>query len=216
MEYTCNVCQQIKDEKLFKYDHGKVQTSTCRKCLLNKFRLNLKLELFRELSSCCQCCGETNPAFLCLDHVNNDGHIEQLRIEKIVAQARKDGWDKKRYQVLCFNCNMAKSFFGGTCPHKLGIDRNYLENNQNQYITAMGRIVGNFDTSNLEAAREVLRQKRIALGHYGRDAATRSKEYRERHPEYKDRKKELRNLKDLSIIFTQEQIEQIRLLIPKN
>jgi hypothetical protein len=71
----------------------------------------------------CTCCGETNPLFLSIDHVNNDG-----------AQMRRNGehgrsgtafyqWLRKSgfpagFQVLCMNCNIGKHRNGGVCPHQ--------------------------------------------------------------------------------------------------
>lgn len=209
---VCKICESEKDLSLFKYEHGKVQKSTCRKCLFNKYRLELKLEMFEHLGAVCACCDEANPAFLCLDHINNDGHIERKRNNQIIAIARKSGWDKTKYQVLCFNCNMAKSNFGGTCPHKLGLGIDTIAVNINLYIKSMGRTVGKFNTANLVAAREILRQNRIARGELGKDQATRSKEYRERHPEVKIKKNDTRRLKramDLMANMTPEQIANV-------
>lgn len=67
----------------------------------------------------CRCCGETNIAFLCLDHVNGDGnkHRKQFKgsiYEWVIAH----NFPKKPvFQVLCANCNMAKTHLG-YCPHK--------------------------------------------------------------------------------------------------
>lgn len=73
----------------------------------------------------CACCGETEPLFLTIDHVENDG-----------AEMRKSGvhsrggtqfyqWLRKNefpdgFQVLCMNCNLGKHRNGGICPHKSG------------------------------------------------------------------------------------------------
>lgn len=73
----------------------------------------------------CACCGETEPLFLTIDHVNNDG-----------AEMRQNGthsrggtqfyqWLRKNnfpegFQVLCMNCNLGKHRNGGVCPHKSG------------------------------------------------------------------------------------------------
>lgn len=72
----------------------------------------------------CACCGEREPAFLSIDHVNNDG-----------ASMRKSGvhgrggtqfyqWLRRQgfpagFQVLCMNCNVGKHRNGGICPHQL-------------------------------------------------------------------------------------------------
>lgn len=70
----------------------------------------------------CKCCGETNPDFLTLDHIENNGK------EHVDAKGRRlNGGDLYRWlqqqgypeglQVLCHNCNMAKAFYG-ECPHE--------------------------------------------------------------------------------------------------
>ena len=69
----------------------------------------------------CAClhCTETNPKFLTLDHIKNDGY--ELR------KVHGDGdafyrWLIKNdfppiVQVLCYNCNCGKNVNGGICPH---------------------------------------------------------------------------------------------------
>jgi hypothetical protein len=55
-----------------------------------------------------------------IDHVRNDGHLERRRHETRstfylrVLRSRAIGG---RYQLLCFNCNLAKAHYG-RCPHK--------------------------------------------------------------------------------------------------
>lgn len=74
----------------------------------------------------CACCGETNPGFLTMDHIAEDGAVHR---KKIFAHT-KDGrgriynWLKKNgypigFQVLCFNCNCGRAYNGGICPHKI-------------------------------------------------------------------------------------------------
>lgn len=64
----------------------------------------------------CRCCGETEPVFLCLDHINNDGaaHRKAVRPESLYAWLRRNGYPPIM-QVLCHNCNNAKKY--GECPH---------------------------------------------------------------------------------------------------
>lgn len=74
----------------------------------------------------CACCGETEPKFLSIDHINNDG--AQWRKDTLGSRLatgwRTYQWLQKHsfpagYQVLCMNCNFGKRMNGGTCPHQL-------------------------------------------------------------------------------------------------
>lgn len=80
----------------------------------------LRLEMIVAFGGKCKCCGESEPAFLTLDHVNNDGSIERrVRSNRQTIQLlKKLGWPKDGYQLLCYNCNMGKARNGGVCPHK--------------------------------------------------------------------------------------------------
>ncbi len=66
----------------------------------------------------CACCGETLEAFLCLHHINNDGHEHR----KHVPPSRLYKWLKDNsypqiMQVLCYNCNIGMKVNKGICPH---------------------------------------------------------------------------------------------------
>ncbi|KKN08420.1 hypothetical protein LCGC14_1056890 [marine sediment metagenome] len=71
----------------------------------------------------CACCGETEIAFLTLDHVNGDGNkrrelkgITGVRFYRIL---RQQGYPTDPpLQVLCFNCNSGRAINNGVCPHK--------------------------------------------------------------------------------------------------
>ena len=73
---------------------------------------------------CCACCGETEPYFLTIDHVNNDG--SNLRKEfnfghhgaKFYKWLKDNGYPPG-YQVLCSNCNHGKHRNHGICPHQV-------------------------------------------------------------------------------------------------
>lgn len=85
------------------------------------------------LGAKCVCCGIKEFAFLTVDHINNDGWKERT-IQKngrygknysyyrIIVQAFRSGKKhqianvKKRYRLLCFNCNAARAYYG-RCPH---------------------------------------------------------------------------------------------------
>lgn len=74
----------------------------------------------------CQCCGETEPLFLSLDHVNNDGHKYRWKVGSKTygphAGVQLYRWLRDNdypptIQVLCMNCNMGKARNKGVCPH---------------------------------------------------------------------------------------------------
>lgn len=68
----------------------------------------------------CNCCGEFEVKFLVIDHVLGNGNEERKKKitgynlwKKIIKESYPNS-----YQVLCYNCNMAKAFHG-MCPHKI-------------------------------------------------------------------------------------------------
>lgn len=74
----------------------------------------------------CACCGETEPMFLSIDHVDNNqneyakltmgGHPHNgLRLWKWLH----DNAYPPGFQVLCHNCNQGKRINGGVCPHQV-------------------------------------------------------------------------------------------------
>jgi len=72
----------------------------------------------------CRCCGENEPMFLSIDHVQNNGAEE--RKSGLYAGSghgfyrwlRKSGFPPG-YQVLCMNCQVGKHKNGGVCPHQV-------------------------------------------------------------------------------------------------
>lgn len=70
----------------------------------------------------CACCGETEKAFLSIDHVNNDGakHKRECRLhtgEQLYRWLKRNGFPEG-FQVLCMNCQWGKRNNNGVCPHK--------------------------------------------------------------------------------------------------
>jgi hypothetical protein len=83
--------------------------------------LELKAQVFAHYGAFCACCGETEPLFLTVDHVNNDGAKDREKngsasgafYDRII----KEGFPNT-YQILCRNCNWGKHRNGGICPHQ--------------------------------------------------------------------------------------------------
>jgi hypothetical protein len=83
--------------------------------------MRLKREVFAHYGTSCYCCGESNLAFLNLDHINNDGG--EFRRER-GGGASTYRWAKQMdfpegLQTACFNCNMARANNNGICPHEV-------------------------------------------------------------------------------------------------
>lgn len=78
--------------------------------------------IYKAYGNICACCGETNPKFFTIDHVNNDGHIERKSGKyssgsMFYRQIIKSNFPSN-YQILCYNCNMGRARNGGICPHQ--------------------------------------------------------------------------------------------------
>ena len=70
----------------------------------------------------CACCGETEPFFLSIDHVNNDGFMARKHKLHPTDTLNFYRWLVKNdfpkdFQILCMNCNFGKARNGGVCPH---------------------------------------------------------------------------------------------------
>jgi hypothetical protein len=109
--------QRIYERKRFKTDSEfrKKQREKAR-----KYFKKLMIEVLTHYSNGkpkCVCCGTEYLVFLTIDHINNDGAEHR---KKTGEGSHFYRWLKRNnypegYQVLCFNCNWAKSH--GGCPH---------------------------------------------------------------------------------------------------
>lgn len=68
----------------------------------------------------CVCCGESEPMFLAIDHINGGGSKERKTLKNagtnFYRHIVKNGYPKN-YRILCHNCNQAKGYYG-RCPHE--------------------------------------------------------------------------------------------------
>ncbi len=83
-------------------------------------QLALRAEVYAAYGSACVCCGETEPEFLNLDHINGGGTKERAKHNNgrnLWLHLRRNGFPSG-YQLLCANCNQARKY-GKTCPHEL-------------------------------------------------------------------------------------------------
>ena len=86
------------------------------------WKARLHEEVYGAYGGACACCGEAEPRFLMIDHVNGDG-AEHRRSIGVCAGfkfylwlRREDFRNNPALQVLCANFSLAKE--RGGCPHK--------------------------------------------------------------------------------------------------
>jgi hypothetical protein len=80
----------------------------------------VRREVHEAYGSACQCCGEKTPEFLSMDYINGRksvGHSNKMTGIKLYFWLRKNGFPKKDFRLLCYNCNCSRGFLG-YCPHE--------------------------------------------------------------------------------------------------
>jgi hypothetical protein len=127
----CKVCSRKRTRTYYHDPKNKDRIKRHDKEYRRAWCAKIKDIVFRHYGGwICACCGETEPLFLTLDHINNDGNEFRKRI------VSKKGYDRGAgsggftyaylyrhnfppgYQVLCSNCNHGKRMNKGVCPHK--------------------------------------------------------------------------------------------------
>lgn len=121
---TCRKCTRRKLQNSGKCQCGrplvtKTLCETCRKRTNKNCRKrasDLKQEVLDNYGKCCVFCKESEPLFLTIDHVEDNG-AEHRRQEQITTGSNTYRWLKKNnfpegFQVTCFNCNAAKARIG--------------------------------------------------------------------------------------------------------
>lgn len=88
------------------------------------YAFRVKLRVFAAYGNRCECCGEDNPLFLGIDHIEGGGRQHTIALggggmNFYLWLVRNEF--PKGFQVLCHNCNIAKGVFS-ICPHKLAFD----------------------------------------------------------------------------------------------
>jgi len=91
-----------------------------------EYQLKLKIETFNAYGGCvCACCAEAEIGFLTIDHINNDGYLEEASGNGLYLKLRRLGFPGG-LQVLCYNCNCGRARNGGICPHEQGGRSSFL------------------------------------------------------------------------------------------
>lgn len=132
----CTKCKEVREESEFYRSKASKDgfTYVCKSCCLDyarlphvlekkKLRHRMQAPLLRDAAIKhyggykCACCGETEPKFLSIDHVNNDGGLcRRTRKYSLYKWLKKNNYPPG-LQVLCMNCNWGKMMNKGKCPH---------------------------------------------------------------------------------------------------
>lgn len=159
----CPACRETKEViKFYRNSDGSIRKHVCMACYGKRDRAKLKLDALKAFGYKCQCCNESHPYFLTLDHVKNDGaqHRENYNEQQIYREARREGWPPEKYQLLCMNCNFAKGHFN-ECPHRLQISAYDALTNLQSLCFSFGWEYRKANTSNLPEARKAGTLKRF-------------------------------------------------------
>lgn len=122
----CKICT-IKRSSLRKYGERYDELRIQENAYFRAKRIRVRDAAFAAYGGYkCVCCGETEPLFLTLDHINNDGADFRRKIKgkRTAAGFHTYMWLAKNgfppvVQVLCMNCNHGKRMNNGVCPHQV-------------------------------------------------------------------------------------------------
>lgn len=113
-----------KYNKIYGKERYKTRT-TYQSTISKSLRKSQKETVIEAYGGKCSCCGEENPIFLTVDHINEDGSkhlngrgIRYMGTEMYRYLIKNDF--PEGFQILCWNCNAGKHFNGGVCPHQKG------------------------------------------------------------------------------------------------
>ena len=96
---TCNVCISKVDQR------ARARYQKMRYAVLNHY------------GRVCACCGESEPAFLAIDHM--PGYDNRKGDQRHLTQWLYKNGFPEGFRTLCHNCNSAIRL-GRTCPHQVG------------------------------------------------------------------------------------------------
>lgn len=117
-DYAARNPEKIREYMAARYygDHEENKAKAAAKARV-KHR-ETRAEVLSAYGGKCNCCGESESAFLVMDHIDGGGNAhrkEQNSGRAIYHWLKRNGYPDG-FQVLCANCNMAKERPGG-CPH---------------------------------------------------------------------------------------------------
>lgn len=121
----CTLCKKEKSTaEFYKNGNGNFLHKRCKPCFDSQRKSmyastrERKLRCLEAYGGACVCCEISEEIFLTFDHINDDGaqHRRKIRSGYSFYKWLIDNDFPDSIQILCFNCNWAKS--RGGCPHR--------------------------------------------------------------------------------------------------
>lgn len=92
----------------------------CAPCLAKaaRWRDKLRDKVFAHYGKVCACCGESERAFLTIDHSARDGNKHPKNVRKNLYHWIVQNNFPKGLRTFCYNCNLGRERNSGVCPHQ--------------------------------------------------------------------------------------------------
>lgn len=124
-EGLCEKCGQVPPEPdKTKCNRCSTREKNRQKTLHDQYKITL-FNHYAPEGVKCACCGETEPMFLTLDHINGRSPEEKNYPHRVggrtVYRRLVKAGLPEGFRILCLNCNAGRYRNGGTCPHNNGI-----------------------------------------------------------------------------------------------
>jgi hypothetical protein len=123
---VCRPCRRKRDaerreaeRERFRSEHAAWRASNREhvRAYARRRGAELRTEVLAAYGNACVCCGEREPAFLTIDHIDGGGTAHRRAIHrKVYAELKRHGFPPG-YRVLCWNCNWAHRL-SGSFPHQ--------------------------------------------------------------------------------------------------
>jgi hypothetical protein len=122
--YFTHKCKQCLRDDLARYREANPDWQRGKRKAANR---RIKRRAMDAYGGKCACCGETELLFLAIDHIDGDGGKQRAEEGRgssgsyFYRWLQDQGWPEG-YRVLCFNCNFARHWNDGVCPHQQPVD----------------------------------------------------------------------------------------------
>jgi hypothetical protein len=116
---TCRHGHALTPANVVNWGRRGPQCRTCQNQASLLYHRRLREEAIAHYGGACGCCGETELAFLAIDHLNGGGRAHRQAIgwggSNLYGWLHRMGYPPG-FGCLCHNCNVARGLYGA-CPH---------------------------------------------------------------------------------------------------